>query len=64
MSGSKFRKLITNKILLIPFVLICIVTGTLALIPHSSCACGDNKREISLLRLVVEAAIHDLKRIF
>ncbi len=41
MFRNKLRKIKSKKLLSYPFVLLFVITITLAFIPHYSCGCGD-----------------------
>ena len=70
MFDRKIRKIISKKLLFYSFVLIFIITVTLAFVPHYSCACGEmgEKADGSMFRfLVINPAkdiAKDIERIF
>ncbi len=60
---NKIRKAVSKKILFYPFVLLFVMTVTLAFIPNYSCACGDKVKR-SVLSLIVKAIAQDIRSIF
>lgn len=63
---NKIKKLMSKKLLFYPFVLLFVITVTLAFIPHYSCACGDEgnnkKADGSILSHHLEKIVENIAK--